>query len=672
MTETSATPTGDLLYFNGINGATGQYELPPMSPHDLAGIALGEPLDPEHLSELKAWNEFIQTVHKGVRAGVDTKNLSETGWGVIFAYEDEQENEQFPAIREALQPLLDLRRTQATQKSERYYREFTGADAYRPGESKLDFLARHGAGPGPADPEHVPYYLLIVGDPERIPYRFQYQLDVQYAVGRIHFETAEEYFNYARSVVAAEQGEVTLARQTAFFGVHNPDDRATELSTRHLVRPLADYVATQWSDWETATWLAEQATKGRLEHLIGGDQTPALLFTSSHGMGFPKGDPRQRRHQGALLCRDWPGPEAWKEKPIPDRFYFSGDDISSDAHLLGLMAFFFACYGAGTPRMDDFAHRAFRERTAIAPHAFVARLPQRMLGHPKGGALAVIGHVERAWSYSFMWERAGEQRAAFESTLHRLLEGYPVGAAVEYFDERYAELSSELSMALEEIEYGGRRDDLKLAGMWTANNDARSYAIIGDPAVRLPVAATGQEPTPERPTLDAVVWQPTSAPSPASAPAHTPAASSTPSPSSAPTPAEAADLGAVAFALGQERTSLADALKNFTHELAQALAKAADDVSSLEVATYTSGDIQTVEYDYQAKKLAGQVQLRALTRIAFDGDTMSCVPAGDAAIDQELWHIHLEMVKEAQANRTQFLQAMAELAIRLIDILKLS
>jgi hypothetical protein len=438
------------------------------------------------MAELAARDHRVTEAVFGVTFGVDPMKLEEAGWGVIFAHDAD------PGIREALAPLLDRRRSQAAAKKEHFYKECVGPAAYRPGETRNKFLTRHGAGFDAADPEKMPYYLLIVGDPETIPYEFQYQLDVTYAVGRLHFEgetperTRAMYAAYARSVVAAETAGVALPRRAAFFGVRNKADRATQRSADHLVTPLAERIAAAEPAWEVRTALGDAALKADLGRLLGGAETPALLFTASHGVRFDPGDPRQIAHQGALLCGDWPGPLR-HQGPITDDLYFSADDVAADARLHGLIAFHFACYGAGTPRQDAFAPRiaGATARPAIAPRAFVAGLPQRLLAHEPGGALAVIGHVERAWDCSFIWGGAGEQLGAFEAALTQLLAGCPVGLAFECFNNKHAALSVALAAMLEDIKFGARPDNRELSSIWTANNDARGYAILGDPAVRL-------------------------------------------------------------------------------------------------------------------------------------------------------------------------------------------
>lgn len=500
------------LFFNGIDATTGGYLLPELTIQELAKVASGEKLDKKHFDDLKERKNRKES-HYGVAQGIDQTNLEQTGWGIIFAFADAQA----PAIREALSELREHRKKQVGNP--KFYREFIGSEAYRPGESKSDFLSRFKVGPGPVNPEKgVPYYLLIVGNPDVIPYSFQYQLDVQFAVGRLFFDTLEEYANYARSVVDAETGNVKLPYEATFFGVRNADDPPTNLSAENLVAPLADEIGSKNPDWRINRFLAEEATRAQLSQVLGGTQTPAFLFVASHGMGFPKDDPRQKPHQGAILCQDWPGPQQWRQ-PIPEDFYFAGDHIDSSANLLGTMAFFFACYGAGTPEYDDFHRQAFNERSQIAAQPFIAQLPQRLLGHPRGGALAVAGHVERAWGYSFMWGQAGRQVEVFRSAMLRLMEGHPVGSAFEFFDERYAEIASDLTVLQDEIEVGFKADPYKVAGLWTANHDARNYIILGDPAVRIPLADKPDGPT-TRPAIDATTISIPDHPPPATPPSQ--------------------------------------------------------------------------------------------------------------------------------------------------------
>lgn len=463
---------------SGFNASTGE-PLPCATIDQIAAMACGENLPGSEAEELRRLSSSLREDHLDTRFQVDPRNLAETGWGVIFP-EDRREE-----LRDALEPLLSLRRSQAGRIAENRYRELI----HRRGESKARFLARHGVGPGPVDADRLPYYLLIVASPDEISFRFQYQLDVQYAAGRLCFATPDEYARYAESVVAAETGFVAPARRVSFFGFSHPDDPATELSLQSLVEPLAARTSRDRQDWPVETVFGPEASKAALLERVGGSRTPSLLFTAGHGLLFNSSDPRQSRHQGALLCQDWPGPKAWRGK-IPSDHYLAGDDIADSASPAGLIAFFFACYGAGTPLYDSFLTEA--ELRQIAPESFVARLPQRLLGHPKGGALAVVGHVDRVWGFSFDWPQSGAQLQVFESALERLLEGYPVGAAMEYFNQRYAELYTDLAEEREEVRWGASPDFMSLSDLWTAAQDARSYVVLGDPAVRLAHAPAGK------------------------------------------------------------------------------------------------------------------------------------------------------------------------------------
>src|SRR5688572_28708157 len=183
----------DVPVLNGINGATGSY-LSALSLDQIARIARGEPVEAIVSGELRVRHEATDLTF-GAPLGIDPQDLAQVGWGVVFAHDVAAD------VVLALKPLLDLRRAQSGD----LFKTFADASAYRPGEKARAWLGRNGAELGQAQVKRVPYYLLIVGGPESIPFRFQYELGVNYAVGRIAFDSAQEYGHYAQNVIAAEQ-----------------------------------------------------------------------------------------------------------------------------------------------------------------------------------------------------------------------------------------------------------------------------------------------------------------------------------------------------------------------------------------------------------------------------------------------------------------------------------
>jgi hypothetical protein len=661
-----AEETGEELFvFNGIDAARGGYLLRPMSAEKVIGLANGEQPDSDARQEAVALHEAKKLDHFAPKDEVDPKDLGQAGWAVIFAHDED------PAVREALKPLLDLRREQASRLNEKRYRELSGTTGgYRPGEKKPKFLLRQGApSSGPADPDRMPYYLLVVGDPEKIPFDFQAQLDLQYAVGRLHFDTLDEYAAYARSVVAAERGEIRLPRTLGLFGVKNPDDQATNLSEEGLIRGLEKYARNLFPQWKLDVRTADQAKKADLARVLGGADTPAVLFTASHGAGFPNGDPRQRSHQGALVTQDWGGPRN-HPGPLSEDMMFGAHDLGDAARLAGLIAFHFACYGGGTPKYDAFFHRTGGEAKPIAPRSFVAAMPQRMLGHPRGGALAAVAHVERAWGCSFYSSRVGHGIAVFESFLKRLLEGHPIGSALDYFGTRYGELSSDLAVLLEELHYGNKTvPPADVANMWTANNDARNYTILGDPAVRVQVAddaAPGPRPTIEISTKSDVPQASPAQPAPKDTQTVTPAADA---------PALDRPEGPVAFGVFEDsplkaiKIKLAAGMQGLADKLAKRLHAAVDDTTALEVSTFVAPDMSGVTFDPQTHRFTG-AQLRAFTRIGFGGDTQQALPSGQGELDGQLWQAHQDAVAAAREHRSAMVKSGLEAIAGLFTAIK--
>lgn len=445
---------------DGLDAETGGYLHSGLSLADLVPW-IGEPA--------KAAERTQQ--YREPRENVDPQSLASAGWAVVFPEGCD------PAVREALAPLLNRRREQAGD----HYLEIEG---FRPDETYFSLLERCGVAPAAAaDPDLLPYYVLLVGGPEQISWEVQSGLEVQYAVGRLAFDSPDDYGRYAGHVLAAEKRTGPFARKATFFGARNPDDRATELICEHLVNKTAGFLLTERPDWKTTVIDPVAATREGLGSLLqGGEGSPSLLFASGHGLGFGPGHPAQRKRQGALVCSGWPGPKQW-QGPVAPEHVFAAEDLPADARPEGLIAFLYACHGAGTPVREVCGKDAAGEPRSLAPRPFAARLPQRLLA---AGTLAVVGHVDRTWGYSFVWKGTGGNPAVFQDSLLRLLNGHPLGSALEPFGNRAGGLASALSQAPPQGIPGA---DKMRARLWTASHDAAYYVVLGDPAVRLPGAA---------------------------------------------------------------------------------------------------------------------------------------------------------------------------------------
>ncbi len=465
-TITAAGAEEDLPFF-GVDAATGHRRRE--RTKDVARAIRNNQGMPG--ADLQRVGAVASTPSFGLPLAVNPESLSDMGWAVVWAPSVSNET------KGALRPLLELRYRQVNDDT--LFREFD----YLDDETARGFLQRNSVDFGGVRPEAVPFYLLLVGDPAEMPFTFQTVLDVEYRVGRLHLPTPTAYARYAESVIGVENGGARPRdRVLHAFGPAHPGDSATTLSCDQLVRAAAGWLATYGAitasnRLRVQTDAGASATKARLQMLLRGKESrPELLFTAGHGLVFPPNSKQQSAEQGALVTADWDGFSSIRPA---DRM--AGADVPSDADVLGLVAFLFACFGAGTPRMDSFPTAQGR---LLADKPLVSALPQALLSHDRGAAIGVFGHIDRTLTWSIQPPGARVATDPFARAALAVLAGYRLGSALEDLNQRGASLAATLASTL--APSAPPLSDAELVRTWVQQRDAVAFVLLGDPAARLP------------------------------------------------------------------------------------------------------------------------------------------------------------------------------------------
>lgn len=353
--------------------------------------------------------------------------------------------------------------------------------------------------------EEQPRYLLVLGDADEVSFEFQQYLAVDRFVGRLAFPREEDFEVYADKVVRAECGEPRAERaRTLFYTVHDNTVATSHgyelLVSRSLQSCERSLQRGNFPASEVRELGSPQDFSAELLLASAAEPTPAVLLTLSHGAGAPvdgwNSPAEQRQLQGTLSLGKGQALVA--------------DDVARRPFLPGGVWISFACFSAGTPKRSTYAPWLQRLRNANAggqslesvlasapldARPFVAALPQAALANPEG-PLAVIGHVDLAWSYAYQDLGGHNHASRFANVLGDLVKHRRAGVGLHSLTSAIASVDARLAMLYQQdaaaLFEGDEppRDVVELAHLWMARHDLSAYLLLGDPAVRLPLTGS--------------------------------------------------------------------------------------------------------------------------------------------------------------------------------------
>lgn len=468
-----------------------------LSPAGDQGQALAQGLGADTLTEAReagAGREASARAHGYFDPSGDPNSLRDQGWGVIAP-----RGEDGDRLLALARPLLDKRATDQDGEVP-VYRVAPGMTAEQAVawiDRKLVDNALHDAIPG---------YLLVLGGPDQVSFELQQVLAGAFGVGRVGFDAEagpEAYEAYIDKLLRSERAPVREQTRAVYFTARDGTP-ATELGRRLLMQPcIADAEqqreAGRFAASEIAT-IEEEDPARAVDRLLAAAADPGILFSCSHGAGAPRdgwGSADRRRALQGALCM---GRGQQLESQL----------LAQAPFVPGGMWLMFACFGAGTPRYSAYhpwlarlqEHGEYSEDLASvlaslpgeSEPPFIAALPQAALANPDG-PLAIIGHLDLAWSYGFQdvdKMSRGDRHRRFHELVAQLAKGSRVGLALGGSLMRARnQVQTELSIAAAAEARASQEslgDRVRLGHRWMVLQDLDGYIALGDPAARMAIA----------------------------------------------------------------------------------------------------------------------------------------------------------------------------------------
>lgn len=368
-----------------------------------------------------------------------------------------------------------------------------------------------------------PRYLLALGDLDQVSLELQQALGGDGFVGRLAFRDEQGLAAYVDKVLRWERAPSAEGRARSLFFTAHDGTSATRLGYQHLVLPSLQACRARRQQGTFSADLEEVGSPERwsAQQLLteAAAARPGVLLSVSHGLGAPRAGwsspGEQQDLQGAMS--------------LGEGQHLGAADVASGPFLPGGVWVYVACFGGGTPNTSPYFHwlRRLEEAgvglgrpesvlaslPAPGQPPFIAALPQAALANPDG-PLALIAHVDLAWSYGFVEVDAEVRSRAsrFLGLLRELVEGRRAGVALAALLRVASETQLELSLLEDRAESeraAGRaaaRDGARRGHLWMLRQDVSGYVLLGDPAVRLPLApAAARAATPSASDMAALL-----------------------------------------------------------------------------------------------------------------------------------------------------------------------